>query len=805
MSLPTHTRALVIGGGVVGCSVLYHLAKAGWTDAVLLERKRLTAGSTWHAAAGFHVMNGDANMARLQAYTVSLYRDIQAMSGQDVGLHQVGGINIAATPERWDMLKNEAARHKVMGIETHLITPAEIARMCPIYDAAEILGGLYDPLEGYLDPYGATIAYAKCAKLLGASVREGIKVTAMVPLAGGGWRVTTDHGTIDAEHVVNAAGLWAREVGAMAGVDLPLIAMEHHYIITDALPELEALGREIPFMIDLDGGIYLRQEHKGVLLGVYEQASRPWALGGTPWDYGETDLLPPRMDDLVPELEVGFRRFAPVARAGLRRTVNGPFTFSPDGNPLVGPMPGAPHYWAACGVMAGFAQGGGVGLALAHWMVHGQPDSDIFAMDVARYGAHCTKSYVRRKAEEFYRRRFQIAFPNEAWPAGRPLKTSPVHAETRAAGAHFGCAFGLEQPAWFAGAGGDTTEHYSFRRSNAHDAIGAECRAARDGVGIWDAAFGKYAVSGPAAEAWLARLLAGRVPAAGEVRLAPMLREDGRLMGDLTVMRPDAGTWWIAGSYYLQTWHQRWFNAHLPETGVTLRNISDTTPTLVLIGPLARDVLRALGGDDCDNASLPFMAVRRMELAGAPAVVARVCLSGELSYELHADAAYLATIYRAAKAAGAAMGIRDIGYRAMQSMRLEKAFGIWSREYSADLTPGETGLDRFVDFRRGGFIGYDAAAGARGSKPARRLALLQVDADDADATGLEPLWDGARLAGYVTSGGFGHRIGRSLALAYIDAAIAPGTVLATDLRGERRSVVVLDGAAYDPGGARMRA
>ena len=277
------------------------------------------------------------------------------------------------------MLKNEAARHKVMGLQSRLVTPAEIEAMCPIYDASEVLGGLFDPEEGYLDPYGATIAYAKCAKLLGARVVEGIKVDGLTPRADGGWDVATEHGVIHAEHVVNAAGLWAREVGAMAGVHLPLIPMEHHYIITDPLPELEAMDREIPFMIDLDGGMYLRQEHKGVLLGVYEQASRPWALAGTPWDYGEMDLLPPRLDDLTPELEVGFRRFKPVAEAGLRRTVNGPFTFSPDGNPLVGPVPGLSNYWAACGVMAGFAQGGGVGLALAHWMTTGQTDGDIFA------------------------------------------------------------------------------------------------------------------------------------------------------------------------------------------------------------------------------------------------------------------------------------------------------------------------------------------------------------------------------------------------------------------------------------------
>jgi dimethylglycine dehydrogenase len=806
--LQTHAKVVVVGGGVVGCSVLFHLAKLGWQDLVLLERKRLTAGSTWHAAAGYHAMNGDANVARLQAYTVKLYREIEAMSGQNVGLHPVGGINIAATAERWDMLKNEAARHRVMGIETHLVTPSEIEALCPIFDGSEIKGGLFDSNEGYLDPYGVTIAYAQCAKQLGARVHEGVKVEALTARGDGGWDVATDQGTIHAEHVVNAAGLWAREVGAMAGVQLPLIPMQHHYLISGPLPELESRDREIPFMIDLDGGIYLRQEHKGVLLGVYEQASRVWAEEGTPWDYGESDLLPPRLEDLEPELITGFRRFQAVERAGIKRIVNGPFTFTSDGNPLVGPVPGLRNYWAACGVMAGFAQGGGVGLALSQWMSRGVPDGDVFAMDVARFGGWCTRRYVREKAEEFYRRRFQIAFPNEAWPAGRPLKTSPLYSQTSAAGAVYAAGYGLEQAAWFAGSESDAQETYTFRRSNAHVAVGQECLAARTAVAVWDAAaFAKYEVTGPAAESWLDRLLASRLPRPGRVALAPMLRHDGRLMGDLTVGRLAPDRFWVMGSYYLQAWYSRWFSSSLPASGVELRNISDAMPGLALIGPHSRLLLERLSGRDCSNTAFPFMRIRPLETALAPAHVARLSVAGELGYEIHAEAAYLPAIFAAVMRCGADLGVRPVGFRAVLSLRLEKGFGIWSREYSPDCTPRMSGLDRFVDYAKPDFIGRDAAIAERESPPTRRLVAFSIDAGDSDASGHEPIWRGDTLVGFVTSGGYGHTVGQSLALAYVDSEYIDYSAggFEVELLGERRRATLLERPAYDPAGLRMRA
>ncbi len=445
--MKSHARVAVIGGGVIGCSILYHLTKLGWKDVVLIERKELTAGSSWHAAGGFHALNSNPGIAKLQSYTIQLYKEIEQISEQSVGMHMTGGINIAATQARWDFLRADHARHRVLGLETQLIGPAEIKALCPLMDVGKgVLGALYDSHEGHVDPSGATHAYAKAARLAGAEIYRHTRVVDLKPTGRGSWRVITDQGEIEAEHVVNAAGLWAREMGAIVGAHLPLVPMEHHYLITDDLPELEQISTELPLVLDLDAEIYLRQERKGMLVGVYEKDATPWALDGTPWDYGETELLPPQLDRLAEALVRGYERFPAVANAGIKRIVNGPFTFAPDGNPLVGPVPGIPNYWSACGVMAGFAQGGGVGLALAQWIVHGEPGEDIFAMDVARFGSFATPSYTVEKVKEFYSNRFILAYPNEYWPAARGTQTDVLYDVLKSRNAVFGVSYGLEVP-----------------------------------------------------------------------------------------------------------------------------------------------------------------------------------------------------------------------------------------------------------------------------------------------------------------------------------------------------------------------
>jgi dimethylglycine dehydrogenase len=805
--MKSHAQVVVIGGGVVGCSVLYHLTKLGCTDVVLCERKELTAGSSWHAAGGFHAFNSDPGMARLQAYTISIYPEIQTLSGQDIGMHRTGGLLVAETPQRWEFLRSDWARHRVLGLETELLSPTQVRELCPIMDTSNIRGALYAPGEGHLDPYGTTHAYAKAARLQGAEVYRHTRVLEITRSNSGDWRVTTDQGSIECEHVVNAAGLWAREVGRMVNVELPAVPMEHHYLITEELPELAQRDREMPGILDLDGEIYLRQERKGMLLGVYEKDATPWALNGVPWEHGETELLTPNLDRLVDSLAKGFQRFPAIANAGIRRMVNGPFTFTPDGNPLVGPVPGLRNYWAACGVMAGFSQGGGVGLTLAQWIVQGEPDGDILAMDVARFGPYAAApAYAVAKAREFYGRRFQIAYPNEYWSAGRPCKTSAIHDQLAASNAVFGVSYGLEMPLYFAPAGEPAVEVPTLRRSNAFESVRAECAAARNAVGILDiSSFSRYSITGAGAARALDRLLAGRLPAVGRTRLTPMLAPSGRLMGDLTTMRLAEDHFQIGGSGYLQAWHMRWFDEHLAQAEVHCRNASDEYGGLALMGPRSRELLACIAGCSVSNEALPFMGVTNMELASGPAIVARLSVSGELGYEIYVPRAQLPRLLELVLQHARQFGARHIGMYALNSLRLEKCFGIWTREFSRDYTPRMAGLDRFIAYDKAGFIGRDNALHDRDTVPAQRLVTLAVDAPEADAAGYEPIWSGSRMVGFITSGGYGHCAGMSLAMGYLQSGVADEQEgLSVTILGERRDCRVLRQAPIDPDGTRMR-
>ena len=802
-----HTRVVVIGGGIVGAAVLYHLTKLGWSDVVLVERKQLTAGSTWHAAGGFHSMNSDPNMARLQAYAISVYKEVEAISGQDVGMHLTGGLNVAATKERWEVIRYEHEKLKVLGIDSQLVTPGEIRDLCPIMDTSDVIGGMFVDNEGNLDPYGSTHALAKSARMAGAEIHVNTMVNDLVQKPGGGWTVVTDKGNIQCEHVVNAAGLWAREVGKMAGVHVPIVPMEHHYILTGDMDELAQWEGELPLVLDLDGEMYLRQERNGVLLGVYEKNSTPWSVDQTPWEYGESDLLEPRMDNIENELVRGFERFPAVADAGIRRIVNGPFTFAPDGNPLVGPVRGVPNYWSCCGVMAGFSQGSGIALALSQWMIEGEPEGDVFAMDVNRFGPYATKTYAVEKANEFYQNRFFLLCPNDEWPAARPNKVSAFHDRLQEANAVFGSSYGLEVPLWFAPQGTESVETPSFRRSNAHEAVGEECRAVRDGVGIMDgSSFAKYEVSGPDAEHFMDRVFASRLPEPGKIRMGPMLLPSGHLKGDMTVMRLADDRFMVIGSGYLQEFHMLWFEQHAAGHQVRINNRSDTLSAVVIAGPGSRELISELASGDVGKASVPFMSVRSMDVGIAPCQVARLSFTGELGYEMYTPTVYARSLYDHLMRAGAKLGIRPFGIRALLSMGMEKSFGIWSREFSPDYTPAMCGFDRFVDYDKTGFIGREAALADRDATPEHRLVTLEIDALDADAWGYEPVWIKDQRAGFVTSGAYGHSVGKSLALAYVrsqylDSADNEFTVHVVD---QRRPARITAGAAYDPTGLRMR-
>ena len=803
--MKNHYRVVVIGGGVVGASVLYHLARLGWTDIALIERSELTAGSTWHAAAGFHVLNDDPNVAALQSYTIKLYAEIEKESGQSVGMHMPGGYSLATTPARWEWLKAEAAIYETLGIGARLATAEEIVADCPIVDPTGLLGGLFDPYEGALDPHGTTHAFAGAAKKRGADVVLRNRVTALAAQPNGHWRIETEHGTVTAEHVVNAGGLWARRIGRMVGIDLPLTPMQHHYLITEDLPELVARKDEMPCVTDLEGFTYLQQERKGVLLGVYERNPKHWKTEGADWDYG-MELLPEEIDRIGEELSIGFARFPRLQQIGIRKWVNGAFTFTPDGNPLVGPVPGLRNFWAACGCMSGFSQGGAIGLVLANWMVEGDPGADIFGMDVARYGSFASNDkYLRETTAQFYARRFVIAYPNEELPAGRPLKMTPSYDAQKAVGAVFGVVWGMETPQYFADRP-DFIEQPSLRRSNAHSLVAAEVAATRMAAGLLDTGvYGRYEVSGPKAAEWLDRLLANRLPPIGKLRLAPMLSPSGKLMGDLTVTRLAPDRFWLVGSYHLQEWHLRWFRDHLPSSGVTIENLSESWLGFSLSGPRSREILARLTRADVSDASLPFLGCRPLDIGLTQAVVARLSLTGELGYEINVPASQQRALWEAFQEHGAPLGMKPIGMRAQDSLRLEKGYAVWSLEFAQSYTPAMSGLDRFIAFDKGEFIGRDAALAERAAAPSQRLVLLAIDALDADVTGFEPVSVGTRKVGFITSGAYGHHVKQSLGLAYVDRSIAEKPApLTVHVVGEPRPARILAEAPYDPKGLKLR-
>ncbi|MEP6942169.1 MAG: FAD-dependent oxidoreductase [Betaproteobacteria bacterium] len=803
--MKSHVRVAVIGGGVVGASVLYHLVRAGWSDVVLIERDELTSGSTWHAAGGMHTLNGDPNVAKLQEYTIRLYEELERTSGQSCGIHITGGVNLAGTPERMDFLKVACARARYLGLDMEMLSIDEAAQRFPLLDKRHFIGALYNPLEGHVDPAGVTQAYAKAARDGGAEVHRFTRVTALEPCADGSWNVVTDKGSLIAEHVVNAGGLWAREVGRFVGLELPILAMEHQYVITGDIPEVIESPKEMLHVIDFEGEIYMRQEGRGMLIGTYEKAGVPWSERETPWDFTHA-LLPNDLERIAPSLEVGFRHFPALERAGIRKIINGPFTFAPDGNPLIGPIRGLRNFWVACGVMAGFSQGGGVGLALSNWMVNGDPGFDVWAMDVARFGDWATPAYTHAKVRENYSRRFRIRFPNEELPAARPLRTTPAYDRLEARGAVFGASYGLEHALWFAPQGTEAREDVTYRRSNAHGPVGHECRAVREHVGLLEiATFARYEVRGEGAGAWLDRMLANRLPRPGRMTLSPMLDDNGKLIGDFTVANAGTSRFIVFGSGVAEQHHLRWFESHLPPTGVTLRSLRNEWLGFAIAGPRSRELLARVCRDDVCHAAWPFLAFRATEVAMLPAHVGRISFTGELGYEIWVRCDGALTLYDALVNAGADLGLVHFGARALQSLRLEKSFGTWAREYRPVYTPAEAGLDRFVDVDKGDFIGRAAVLRHRKQPPARRLVTLRLDATDADAIGDEPVWHDGKVVGWITSGGYGHCVGKSIAMGYVSTALAlPDALFEVEILGERRRAVLCAQPLHDPDGGRMR-
>ncbi len=807
--MQSHAQAVVIGGGVVGCSVLYHLTKAGWTDVVLLERSELTSGSTWHAAGGMHTINGDPNVAKLQQYTIELYNEIEELSEQSIGLHLTGGVFLAATNERFDWLKSMHAKGLYLGMDTEIISPKEAADIFPLLDPDKFVGAMSDPLEGHLDPSGTTWAYAKAARKNGAVIHQQTRVTDLRQNQDGTWRVFTEQGEIHTKHVVNAGGLWAREVGRMVGLELPVLAMEHMYLLTEDMPEVvafnESSGLEVPHCVDFDGELYLRQERKGMLMGTYEKACKPWSPKETPWDFGH-ELLPEDIDRIAPSLEVGFEHFPAFQNAGIKQIINGPFTFAPDGNPLIGPIRGLRGYWCACGVMAGFSQGGGVGYALSNWMVEGDPGFDVWAMDVARYGDWATLAYTNKKVQENYSRRFSIRFPNEELPVGRPLRTTPVYDRLLAAGAQMGEAYGLEQALWFAPEG--VVDDFSWRRSTDFAYVAEEANAVRAAVGMIEiSSFAKYTIRGSGAPDWLDHLLASRLPVEGRMTLAPMLNHVGKLIGDFSLANLGDGEYFIAGSGVAENYHMRWFTQNLPEDGsVEIIARGAGLVGLSIAGPKSRELLQRLVDEDVGKQAFRFLDIRNLNVGMAPCLVGRVSFTGDLGYEIWMEPEFQRYVFDLIQSQGRDLDLRLFGSRALNSLRVEKNFGSWAREYRPVYGPYEAGMGRFVALsKEANFIGKDAAAAEKENGGRLQLRVFVVDAKDADAIGDEPIRYESEVKGWVTSGGYAHASGVSVAMGYVPKEISDKQYgWSIDILGETLPARPQVEPLFDPSAERMR-
>ena len=805
--MKTHAQAVVIGGGLVGCSILYHLAKLGWTDVVLLERDELTSGSTWHAAANIHGLHDSTNISRIQHYTMNLYKALEAETGQGCGVFQPGSLYLAQTEAREHQLRLQEAKARYYGMNFREASREEAEALHPLADFDGIRCIMYEPDGGNVDPSGVTQAYAAGARAMGATVERFCPVTATEAQPDGTWIVRTPKGDIRAGWVVNAAGLWAREVAAMGGVTLPLQPTEHQYFVTETMPEIAALGRRLPSIADRDGEYYLRQEGQGLLIGAYEKDVRLWAEDGTPPGFGH-ELFADDLERIMENVLRAMDRVPAAATAGVKRVINGPMIWSPDANALYGPVPELRNYFCCAGIIPGFSQSGGLGLMSAQWIVDGEPLYDMFAWDLARFGDWADARFTKARVVDQYAHRFKIHFPGEERAAGRPARVRPAYGAMRDRGAVFGLNCGWEHPLWYAGRAG-VEETAGFTRQNWFGPVSAEARMLRESVGVIDISnFANYVVRGPGARGWLDAVMANRIPSeVGRSCLTPLIGVRGGIAGDFTVTMTDNDAYMVIGSGMAERYHQRYFRAVPLPRGTTFENRTDAVCGYNVAGPRARDLLQRLTNADLSNEAFRFMRSRRIEVGGVRCLALRVSFTGDLGWELHCEAADQPALAALLLDAAADLGGGPVGSRALGVLRIEKGYGSWGREYSPEYWPQEVGLDGLVKPEKD-FLNKDAWLAIRDEAPRETLVSFEIDvAHDADASGGEPVFltDGTP-AGRVTSGAWGASVGRSLALGFVRAGTAgPGDEVRVHVLGRPHAARVLRQAAFDPGGARLRA
>ena len=803
----THAQAVVIGGGLVGCSILYHLAKLGWRDVILLERDELTSGSTWHAAANIHGLHDNNNITRIQHYTMNLYKELEAETGQGCGVFQPGSLYLAQTEEREHQLRLQEAKAKFYGLGFYEVSREEAKELHPLAQFDDVRCIMFEPDGGNVDPSGVTHAYAAGARLLGAEIERFCPVTGTEAQPDGSWIVRTEKGDIHTQWLVNAAGLWGREVAAMAGLSLPLQPTEHQYFVTEAIDEVATLGRRLPSIADRDGEYYFRQEGNGLLIGAYEEKMKFWAEEGTPLDFGH-ELFDDDLDRIMENVMRAIDRVPAAAEAGVKRVINGPMIWSPDSNALFGPVPELRNYFCCNGIIPGFSQSGGLGLLAAQWMIEGEPEWDMFAWDLARFGDWADKAFTKARVRDQYMHRFKIHFPNEERAAGRPAMTRPAYEMQRGMGAVFGLNAGWEHPLWFADAPG-TEDTNGFARQNWFEPVGREAAMLRDAVGVIDISnFGKYKVTGPGAGDWLDALVANHVPREiGKSCLTPLIGMRGGVAGDFTVTMTGDESYMMIGSGMAERYHRRFFDmVPLPDgTGFEV-----ATPRIAgfnVAGPRSREMLAGLTDADLSNEGWRFMRSRRIAVDGVDCLAIRVSFTGDLGWELHCAVDDQVVLYETLLEAAAAHGGGPVGGRALGALRIEKGYGSWGREYSPEYWPQEAGLHGLIKLDKN-FLNKEAYLKISNTPPRESLTMFEVDVtDNADANGGEPIFlaDGTPV-GRVTSGSYGYTVGKSLAIGYArEGVVRAGDRVEIFILGKPHAATVLEKPPFDAGGKRLRA
>lgn len=798
-------QVVIIGGGAMGVSLLYHLVKAGWSDVVLVEKNDLTHGSTWHAAGLCTHFANNPTIQELRATSVRLYRDIlPEETGQSCGFHPTGAMRITRNPDRVDEFAHVAGLSDFTGYPLEMLTPERIAELHPLAKLDGLLGGIYEPDDGHVDPTLATNAMAQVAVRGGGSVQRFSPVHS-IRSEGDVWIVETEKQTYRARHVVNAAGTWGWEIGQMMGVNVPSVPVLHQYLVTDTVPEVaERIGTglpELPIIRDPEESWYVRQERDGLILGPYEKEAQVWAVGGVPPEFG-ADLMPPDLDRVEHIIEAAMARIPALANGGVKSVINGPITFTPDANPLIGPAHGVKNAWLLTGSSMGVMEGGGAGWFLAHWMAHGAPPMDALAVDPRRFGAWADRDYRVAKAVECFGLQFGVHYPHEERFAGRGLRLSPLHDLMVERGAVMGAAHGWERSNWFSDKVGDTAEE-SFRRSNWFDHVARECRTVTEAAGLADlSVFSKFEVSGPDARMFVDALGANRAPAAGRVGLTHVLTHAGGVQSEFTVTTLSETQAYLTSAAAAEEMDFDLLKDLADGFDIELTNRTEELAVIGVMGPKSRIILGQLTDADLGG-GFPWLSVREISVAGIPVRALRASYVGELGWELHVARERAAQLFLALEAAGRTQGVGLYGAYAANSMRLEKGYRAWGSDLTTERTPMESGLGHLVRTEERNFRGREAML-ARQNEEAWNMVLLEIEASDADPFHSHPVWQADRVVGIVTSGAYGHRTGKVLALAYLrDAAARDG--LTVHILGQSRAARILAAAPYDPDNLKLKA